>query len=101
MPTDTKTDSYSYGGITTTCYKQFAQICPVCNGRCKVKKGFYEGKDKLKSPLTDLCKACEGKGIIYNFFSIPYIPDIPDEKSYITPDLWIGDTLINPIFCSQ
>ena len=84
--------SADYGGITTTYYKQFCQTCPVCDVRGKVKKGFYEGKDKLKSPLTDLCKACEGKGIIYNFFSIPYISS---EKDYISPK-WMGDTIVNP-----
>lgn len=80
----------TYGNISTT-YNNFAQVCPLCKGKGKVKKGFYEGKAKDKSPLTDLCKSCCGMGLIYNFFSIPYVPSIPD-VDYIPPS-WISDTI--------
>jgi DnaJ-class molecular chaperone len=42
-------------------------VCPICGGRGKVAKGFYDGVG-LQISTTDTtpetCRACGGRGII-------------------------------------
>ena len=42
-------------------------VCPVCNGRGHVKKGFYEiaGGTTDTNSDPEPCRSCEGKGYIW------------------------------------
>ena len=40
--------------------------CPICKGRQKVAKGFYEGKENDETATeTEMCKSCWGIGYIF------------------------------------
>ena len=45
-----------------------AAICPICQGRGKVRKGFYDYSYVAQEPLylegeeTEVCQSCNGKG---------------------------------------
>jgi len=46
-------------------------ICPICSGRGKVIKGFYDNVqiDSTTSAsllATELCRTCGGKGIVWD-----------------------------------
>ena len=56
-------------------------ICPICSGRCKVIKGFYDNiqQDSVTNITTILeteeCRTCKGLGIVWdNAPNIPYYP---------------------------
>ena len=57
-----------------------AQVCPVCNGRGIVAKGFYElGFEEHEDvtpneTITEECRSCKGKG--YIFVGGEYIPSV-------------------------
>lgn len=47
-----------------------AEKCPVCKGKTTVRKGFYED-------MTTICKACNGRGVVfspYNYQSVDFQP---------------------------
>lgn len=45
--------------------KEVPHKCPVCDGCGMVHMGFYEGISSVESPLTETCRTCNGKGVIW------------------------------------
>lgn len=47
------------------------QVCPVCNGRGTVPKGFYDGAEtgtgSTAANMREPCRACGGSGVLYSF----------------------------------
>src|SRR3990167_3550441 len=64
-------------------------ICPICLGRCKVIKGFYDNVQQNSTTLTtttlttlletEECRACKGLGIVWD--------NVPDNPYYPLPNL--------------
>jgi hypothetical protein len=48
----------------------------VCDGRGNVPAGFYLGGGALSDTNSELCRACEGRGILWQ---MPFVE--PREKS--------------------
>ena len=75
-------------------------ICPICSGRCKVIKGFYDNvqNDLMTSTTlleTEECRTCKGLGIVWdNAPNIPYypVPNLPIREN----NLPIRDIPYNP-----
>lgn len=58
---------------TCTCGKESSEdvcpepfVCPVCDGRGNVRKGFYEWKTEESETQFVPCRTCNGKGIIWS-----------------------------------
>lgn len=45
-------------------YPKIPHKCPICEGRGNVPFGFY-GRSEVEGGPTELCRQCEGKGVIY------------------------------------
>lgn len=62
--------SYDYDNITMsscTHTKSNAVLCPVCNGRGTVPRGFYDSVSGIYVTSTttpDCCRSCNGKGYL-------------------------------------
>ena len=58
-------------------------ICPICRGKGKVIKGFYDYENEImiSTPLseTEECRACKGLGIVWN--------NVPTHSYYPLPNL--------------
>ena len=61
-------------------------ICPICQGRGKVIKGFYDNiqndsATSASSLETEECRACGGKGIVWDnvpnttYYPLPNLPE--------------------------
>lgn len=44
--------------------------CPICEGSGKVEYNFY--RDKSGVGITEECRACKGKGIIWNYYDFNF-----------------------------
>ena len=61
--------------------------CPVCNGRGVVEGGFYnppmshEYRPTTTTPTTEICKSCNGQGILWGWGSSP----VPDHPPWVSP----------------
>ena len=69
-----------------------AQVCPVCGGKGKVPKAFYEPwrawEPSSTNPAEEWidCKACGGRGIIF-------VPEIEKHEPPPKPtDVWWTET---------
>jgi DnaJ-class molecular chaperone len=40
----------------------YAQICPICNGRGKIKEDFHDSYNRGTSEKEKVCHGCLGKG---------------------------------------
>lgn len=61
-------------------------ICPVCDGRGSVNKGFYEGGPRMTPNVCNpavKCRACNGSGVIRST-EYPAIPQTLHPK----PNTW-------------
>jgi predicted methyltransferase len=69
-------------------YQSVAHKCPVCDGRGVVPKGFYDchGRtidDTSSVPKTEACRACGGRGIVWEWhYEFPEPPSV---------EPWVGD----------
>jgi len=59
----------------------YAQICPICNGRGKIKVDYQDNWNRGSSKEEKPCHGCGGKGWIDVQFSypnpcVPYWPQI-------------------------
>lgn len=80
------------------------QMCPICNGRGIVAKGFYEKLGRLSKKHTEPCRLCLATGAILIFDIVwqttitqptwipnPGVGTIPfDESSPFPGTTWIG-----------
>jgi len=54
-------------------------VCPICSGKCKVIKGFYDNVQNesitISTSETEECRTCKGLGIVWdNVPNNPYYP---------------------------
>ena len=59
-------------------------ICPICSGKCKVIKGFYDNVQNesitISTSETEECRTCKGLGIVWDnvpnnpYYSMPNLP---------------------------
>ena len=66
------------------------QKCPICKGVGSVPKGFYDGHVHPwvnGAPEREVCRACNGKGILYCPDPTPIYPEPPYHPPY-WPQRW-------------
>lgn len=47
--------------------------CPVCGGRGQVRGDFYFSYGNTSVPTAELCRTCEGTGVIWAEINTQYV----------------------------